>query len=430
MAGPADGDFVHDLNAQTAQLHNVPGTLVTLGIADVAAFYTSCIRDDPILSRLVIRNSTFGGLKANMASPSLPVQVYLITFGRYLRAQVADINHSHVLAATMGEMMGPHVDDAVHYDMNTSNDRIMQAVRTLLGSARLPEVCAHNAAAYAGFLNDNAATPWIQHAPAAWPDADGIAALGPNGLAVLLYYLSTVAGDFSQNLSLLVILNSHVAFLKQGNVTPAFMKKITDGVMTDLGVGLALDANAMKVFHRRYCSNITENNAPTLIAHWDRMVPEVAMRLRLTIEQAAGSGLTAFISIGRAIRAFPDFGWDRINKVLRDDVVAFGLAVTAVNGNPYYGYRRDLGPAKSTNFKNLAWVAKELLIKARGETGLAKYKGWVRSPKSQGTLVDMITDYINQRDDEVDPGDQDNIDQTQALVTSVGNAANMDIFEL
>lgn len=51
-------------------------------------------------------------------------------------------------------------------------------------------------------------------------------------------------------------------------------------------------------------------------------------------------------------------------------------AIIAVDGNKYYGYRKDSGPARFTKFKSIAYVAKELYIKVGGKDSLRMYGGW------------------------------------------------------
>jgi hypothetical protein len=47
-----------------------------------------------------------------------------------------------------------------------------------------------------------------------------------------------------------------------------------------------------------------------------------------------------------------DFNWPLMNKLLPGDLTRFAEAVDLINGNPYYGYKKDLGEASSTRYKN------------------------------------------------------------------------------
>lgn len=85
--------------------------------------------------------------------------------------------------------------------------------------------------------------------------------------------------------------------------------------------------------------------------------------------------------------------WDKLNILTEGEMDKYLVAVRAVNGNPYYGFNRDLGAAKSTLFSSVAYVAKELLIKIAGEMSLTKYQGWVRKPKNPPAIERLIEQY-------------------------------------
>jgi hypothetical protein len=50
-------------------------------------------------------------------------------------------------------------------------------------------------------------------------------------------------------------------------------------------------------------------------------------------------------------------------------------AKAAIGTNPYYGFDRNIAAAKSTGYKTIAWVAKELLVRLSSETALTRYQG-------------------------------------------------------
>lgn len=108
------------------------------------------------------------------------------------------------------------------------------------------------------------------------------------------------------------------------------------------------------------------------------------MRLRLTIVQAAGSGLTCLILILKAMRIYANFPWWVVAALYGNEMANVETATTAVGDNPYYGFKKDLGAVKSRLYKNIAWVAKELLVRINGETTLNNYK-WI--PRNQPDLI-------------------------------------------
>lgn len=52
--------------------------------------------------------------------------------------------------------------------------------------------------------------------------------------------------------------------------------------------------------------------ARALFELWPLLLPNESIRMRATLSQAANQGMTAFLIIGRAIRAHANFNWDRV----------------------------------------------------------------------------------------------------------------------
>jgi len=92
--------------------------------------------------------------------------------------------------------------------------------------------------------------------------------------------------------------------------------------------------------------------------------------------------------IGRAINTFPTFLWAKIEHIT-GEITKYHAAAILVNGNRYYGFKKDLGAAKSTNYKNLGWVANELLLRCNGEVSLKGYHGWIRVP-TKAAIADIV----------------------------------------
>lgn len=79
-----------------------------------------------------------------------------------------------------------------------------------------------------------------------------------------------------------------------------------------------------------------------------------------------------------------------------------------VRNNVYYGYARDLD---ITNYKSLAYVAKELLIKAAGKGSLAQYRGWVRLIAYQQDVDRIIDDFVNRASAAINRDNEDVIEE-------------------
>lgn len=138
---------------------------------------------------------------------------------------------------------------------------------------------------------------------------------------------------------------------------------------------------------------INDENIADVFIRWTALIGQKSLRLALTIQQAAGTGLTTLIVIGNAIKSYPDFDWAQVRLHFPQEWNNFTRAVQVVNNNPYYGYRKDLGVVKSTLYKNLSYIAKELLIKVGGQQSLTQYAEFpVRIPDKAGFDV-LISDY-------------------------------------
>lgn len=107
-------------------------------------------------------------------------------------------------------------------------------------------------------------------------------------------------------------------------------------------------------------------NIQEIIDHKTAMLPDIALRLRLVVDQTANSELTAIVTIGRAIKYLQEFQWVDIARIYAEEVIVIEAAIATIGNNGYHGFRRDLGPVKSTLYKSIAYVSKEVLIRVRG----------------------------------------------------------------
>ncbi|EYC23204.1 hypothetical protein Y032_0015g2519 [Ancylostoma ceylanicum] len=138
--------------------------------------------------------------------------------------------------------------------------------------------------------------------------------------------------------------------------------------------------------------------ADTLFAHWKNELPANTLCLRITLEQTLNAGLTTLTVTVRRLADHPSFPWDQLAQLspYSSELAALKNAMDVVGDNRYYGFRKDLGNAKSTLYKNLAYIAKELLIKVNGEIALGRYAGFPRRPAQAPIVNSMIEAYINQ----------------------------------
>lgn len=62
---------------------------------------------------------------------------------------------------------------------------------------------------------------------------------------------------------------------------------------------------------------------------------------------------------------YHDFVWGRliVNMLTNGELVSWDQVRTIIGNNAYYGFKRNMGPAKSTNYKS---VVRELLVNING----------------------------------------------------------------
>jgi len=90
-------------------------------------------------------------------------------------------------------------------------------------------------------------------------------------------------------------------------VTDEFCTKVQTSVRDELGVPVVLSQVALNSLYRGYMQGVNEHNAQQVLSALDAMIPDIALRLKLILQQAAGSGLTLYVIIGRAYTKYNDF---------------------------------------------------------------------------------------------------------------------------
>lgn len=199
-----------------------------------------------------------------------------------------------------------------------------------------------------------------------------------------------------------MIVHVYISILKRGTMTEAFTDKIAEGMSNDLGIqNLQIVTDACRMFYGTFGALVNDTNIGAITDQWTRLLPINALRLSLTIMQACNSGITALIVIGRAIKIFDDFDWGRIVQIFQQEWASVEVAMNDVGNNKWYGFKHNLGRVASTRYKNVAYVAKELLIKVNGEASLRSYGGWTRRAKYQAVLDTMVSDYENAKTESV-----------------------------
>lgn len=96
------------------------------------------------------------------------------------------------------------------------------------------------------------------------------------------------------------------------------------------------------------------------------------------------------------MRMYNNFQWRRVNTLTGGEYVNWQAARTVIGNNLYYGFRRDMGQARSTLYKSLGYVAKELLVKINGERTLLRYAGLRGNIKNKNALDRLIGNFVEQ----------------------------------
>ncbi len=207
------------------------------------------------------------------------------------------------------------------------------------------------------------------------------------------------------------------AMAKKGMVSQHCLDKIIDGVKSDLGRQIALSTELIRRYHDRFPITLTRENVARRMKAIEDIIPEENMRLKIIIRQAALSGLTCITTIKKAMDTRPDFPWARVCALFPGEAQAATEAFRVIGDNPYYGFTSTMEGVASIRYKNLAYVAKEVLIRYLGESDLKNYAGFPRTPMYPDRVAAIFDAY---RADEEPAGAPA---ENQALLTAMREAA-------
>lgn len=181
--------------------------------------------------------------------------------------------------------------------------------------------------------------------------------------------------------------------IKQGNSTQAFLTKITRGIGDEVGYDVDLDPAIIRMIYNRLLVGIDDTNISYILERWFGFLPAEALRLRLTIMQATGTGLTCLTVIGKALLQFPGFCWDRVALLYPAEWRNMITAGTAVGENVWYGYRKNLGNVSSTRYKTIGWIAK--MTRFGGDQRIQQYGGWPRAIAQQAIVEEWFREFAD-----------------------------------
>lgn len=130
---------------------------------------------------------------------------------------------------------------------------------------------------------------------------------------------------------------------KFGQVTDRKLNSIAENLNGETGLQIELDAAMIGRIYNVLSAVVNENNALAIFTRLGANIEALSLRMKLLLNQAAGSGLTSYMSTIQAVKIFVDFPWNLIFDLYRDELVNFRAALELVGNNQYYGFAHDLG---------------------------------------------------------------------------------------
>lgn len=150
-----------------------------------------------------------------------------------------------------------------------------------------------------------------------------------------------------------------IAMSKRGTITEGKLARILAD-LEQAGHQLDIPRNMISLVFADLKSFITPDKAELIFGVWNHLAGGVSLRLRITLDQVAGSGLTCLAIVRKAMTTFPHFPWGRVNLILPAEYTGLITAFTLVDNNAYYAWG-EMGAASSRHYQTYTWVAAEVL---------------------------------------------------------------------
>jgi hypothetical protein len=386
-------------------------SLRPFGIGDNATNYTRWLDVAPIYKKLIFENLAIPPfMGSNITDGRAPAAIYLYSIGRAMQLKTDLTEVPFVLGCA--EYLLPKINTTLLASQRESRQIVVEAVKNLLPNRRrLNQELRNYESAWTNAITENPQTHTIPLA-ALWEDDETRNPFNahhpvPENLNMPIERLNTITPEeavvylmflashyINKELPLAMLTSTYVACAKQGQITPTFITKVTEGVETDLGHTIELNLHTIRILYNQFGNNFDDITAPVVFRRWEQMFPDQALRLRLTVEQVTFNRLTVYLVIKEALQTFPSFPWPRLNKLLPGELERYCIAVNLIGNNPYFRYKKDIGEAVSTRYKNLGWVAKELLIRGAGKSSLVGYVGWPRTVPNHDRVKRIIDTFL------------------------------------
>lgn len=349
-----------------------------------------------------VRNMDIAPLSENFDTRGVTTIATLMTHGHVLEMGVK-YDLVQIRAHVALDLMQIAVNEDSVLNMEESRAHLVSTTRALCldiveneGACRfvnleLADVDAEIAAAWVEPTDANRNAQMQQNIH--WASADDNEMTANQAMTIMLWLVDYVTPLVPSPLMVLAL--TVAALTKKGTVTDEWISRYLDGINADTGKRVA--GTRFRETSSRIWTQMSNRITPAIAAQvcglWTQMLPVTSVRLRTAVQHASKQGMTTMLAIGRAMRLFPRFEWARLLANFPAEGIAWNAAVGVVNGDVYFGYSANLGAVRSRLFPNLAWTAKELLIRFNGETGLANYAGWIRQPKKRDMINELLAHY-------------------------------------
>ncbi|VDL80213.1 unnamed protein product [Nippostrongylus brasiliensis] len=372
-------------------LNNVYSRSVRFGFADNQVFYKAHIRDLVCLKQLYIRNYNVGSL-ADFSKDDLPKRVAVVCLLKYTNETNTPPSQDMVETMVVGDLMSaglPEEWDITYDAEKTEMKKLILSFNRLKDSV----ISEFNG----GFPADTS--------PAGKAISKAITAMTTKDIDTILDAFSPRYRACKAFNSTTLICAFLASALKRGNITPEGLSRLTAQLKSELSVPIILTASSLKSMYLKYGSFLNGSNMHLALSHWKSILPDLALRFRIMVEQSKNCGSTSLVTIGQAINSFRSFPWFKVIAILPDEWEKYLKAVEIIGNNPFFGYNRSVGSAASTNYKTLARVSNELMIGSGSSPSLKDYGGWVKTPRNYATLEKILSEYFSKQDAVANPAD-------------------------
>nr|QPL15354.1 nucleoprotein [Hymenopteran chu-related virus OKIAV146] len=372
---------------------------IDLGVATNAAQIGLFVRADPLTAQVRLRSLGVWPFINNYTDPAvIPIAFVMSSMASFSSGHDSSVRR---MAVTIGEMASPVLPAPMIATRNQAENFYMYCFENYIISQGYQAICVPPVGSTENFwtaerlahFNGAAATD-----EPIWPPIiDAAHPITARRVMMNAFYMASFLTLGNSQLQATVFSTAWVSLAKRGTVSEEMIQKVVDGIKTDLGLTITINADCCKIVYAAYMKGMNGTNAGTVFTLLSNLIPDIAMRLKLTLTQTIQSGLASLSFIHNAMTSYHDFGWARVDRLTGGDVTRAMAAFELVGNNLYFGFNRDLGAAKSTRYSSLCWVAMQLLVRVGGQVTIRRYGAFNRQAVNRPVLEAMITEYIDMR---------------------------------